>query len=146
MVKVLPSKISVLPTFQFHVLTTFTIHITFLNFFKGLTYRRHPWKHLRRSENSIENNVLSMLYGLKKHILPYIYILLILFLYYFEHVFIYWKCIRLQDLFWFDCIIIQVAEGIFISTCESFDGYCCKIFFYWMNCLLSCLTCFLSNT
>ena len=30
MVKVLPSKISVFPTFQFHVLTTFTINITFL--------------------------------------------------------------------------------------------------------------------
>ena len=64
MVKVLPSKISVLPTFQFHVLTTFTIHVTFLDFYKGLTYRR-PWKHLRISENNIENILPSWLYRLQ---------------------------------------------------------------------------------
>ena len=77
MVKVLPNKISVLPIFQFHVLRTFTIHVTFLDFYEGLTYKRPPWKHLTRSEKSIENNVPSWLYGLKKHagfIHIYIYI------------------------------------------------------------------------
>ena len=86
MVKVLPSKISVLPTFQFHVLTTFTFYVNFLDFYKGLTYRTPPWKHLWRSENNIENNVPSYpaYVGLRNNILPCIYI-------YIKYIYIYNK-------------------------------------------------------
>ena len=45
MAKVFPRKMSVLPIFQFHLLTTFTIHGSFLDIYKSLTYRRPPWKH-----------------------------------------------------------------------------------------------------
>ena len=90
MAKVLPSKISVPPTFQFHVLTTLTFPITFMDFYKDLAYRRPPWKHLRMSEN-------NRLYGLKKHIVIihiytyniYIYIYIYIYVYICIYIYIY---------------------------------------------------------
>ena len=118
MAKVLPSKISVPPTFQFHVLTTLTFPITFMDFYKNLAYRRPPWKHLRMSEN-------NRLYGLKKHIVIihiytyniyiyihiyiytylsrniciYIYIYVYIFMYIYIYTYVY-TCIWVWGLMW----------------------------------------------
>ena len=76
---------SVLPIFQFHLLTTFTIHGNFLDIYKSLTYRRPPWKHwgLRTTLKTIcpcgymgsRNSQVLFIY------IYYIYIIYIIYIY-----------------------------------------------------------------